>query len=197
MALLPSGALLPSLHGRRLGLNDKGRLVSPTRDAVYQAVRYANTAASTAVSNLTAETAFDTKFTIPKNSLQPGQTIKVKFQGIATSTNSTDTLAIKLYIGGIAGTALLTLAARDVANNDIFTGEVLIVFRTIGASGTFVAYGSAPASPNASGTAKNQYSTASTAIDTTAAQDIVVSATWSVASASNSCRLDILVVEEA
>lgn len=196
MALIPSG-VLTSLHGNRLGLNEKGRLVSSTRDAVYSAVRSANVAASTAVSNVTAETAFDKKFTVKKNSLQPGSVLKIKFQGIATSANSTDTLAIKLYIGGIAGTALLSLAARDVANNDIFWGEFDLVVRTIGASGTFVGMGKTFASPNAQGTALIGSSIASTTIDTTADQDIVVSATWSAQSASDSCRLDILIVEEA
>jgi hypothetical protein len=37
--------------------------------------------------------------------------------------------------------------------------------------------------------------TASTTIDTTAAQVVGVGADWSVASASNSARLDIMVVE--
>jgi hypothetical protein len=37
--------------------------------------------------------------------------------------------------------------------------------------------------------------TASTAIDTTATQVIGVGATWSAASASDSCRLDYLTVE--
>jgi hypothetical protein len=36
---------------------------------------------------------------------------------------------------------------------------------------------------------------ASTAIDTTVAQVVNVTATWSVANAGNSCRLDVMVVE--
>jgi hypothetical protein len=154
---------------------------------------YSAVAASTAITNTTTETLFSSQFSIPANTLQAGDVLRVFFQGIATATNSTDTLAIKLYIGGLAGTALLTLAARDVANNDIFQGRAEIVIRTNGASGTFVAAAEGPASPNAGGTAWTMAAqTGSTAIDTTAAQVIGVSATWSVANAGDSCRLDIL-----
>ena len=158
---------------------------------------YRNVAASTAHSNTTTEAAFDTKFSIPANTLRAGSVIKVRYQGIATSTNSTDTLVIKLYIGGITGTAILTGTATDVANNAIFAGEAMIVIRTIGASGTLVAVGTHTEVPAASGTAVHYITevTASTTIDTTAAQEISVGADWSVASASNSCRLDVMVVE--
>ena len=160
-------------------------------------VVYRNVAASTAHSNTTTEAAFDTKYSIPANTLKAGSVIKVRYQGIATATDSTDTLLIKLYIGGITGTALLTGTATDVANNNIFAGECTIVIRTAGASGTFVAVGTHTDVPAASGTATQGICeiTASTTIDTTAAQEISVGADWSVATASNSCRLDIMVVE--
>lgn len=160
-------------------------------------LHYANTAASTAISATAAETAFDTSYTIPANTLRAGSVIKVRFQGIATSTNSTDTLLIKLYIGGLSGTAVLVGTATDVANNNIFAGEVMIVIRTIGAAGTFVAVGTHTDVPAASGTATHGICeiTASTAIDTTTSKSITASATWSVSSGSNSCRMDVFVVE--
>lgn len=157
---------------------------------------YANTAASAAHTNSTDEALFDKQYSIPANTLIAGSVIKVRFQGIATATNSTDTLTVKLYIGGLAGTAILTGTATDVANNDIFCGEATIVVRTAGAAGTLVAFGSSAIVPAASGTAVPVYQiTASTAVDTTAAQVIGVGADWSAASASDSCRLDILTVE--
>jgi hypothetical protein len=159
-------------------------------------VVYRNVAASTAHSNTTDEAAFDAKYSIPANTLKAGSVIKVKFQGIATSTNSSDTLLVKLYIGGIAGTAILTGTATDATNNDIFTGEATIVIRTIGATGTFVAVASGNIVPAATRVAVPVYQiTASTTIDTTAAQEISVGCDWSVASSSNSARLDIMVVE--
>ena len=158
---------------------------------------YANTAASTAISNTNTETVFDTNYTVPANFLRAGSVLKVRYQGIATSTNSTDTLLIKLYIGGTSGTAILVGTATDVANNNIFAGEATIIIRTIGAAGTLVAVGTHTDVPAASGTASHAITeiTASTAIDTTSTKLITASATWSVASSSNSCRMDVFTVE--
>lgn len=161
-----------------------------------QKLHYVNTAASTAISATSSETAFDTSYTIPANTLRAGSVIKVRFQGIATATNSTDTLTIKLYIGGLTGTAIFTSTATDATNNDIFAGEGIIVIRTIGSSGTFVASGSYTKVEGASGSAARvDFVTASTAIDTTTSKAVTASATWSTNSASNSCRMDIFAVE--
>lgn len=182
-----------SIHGLRFGLDRLNRAVSKSRGVTYDGVLYSNTAASTAISNTTTETAFSTKATLLANSLAPGSLIRIRYQGIATSTNATDTLAVKLYIGGLAGTALISHAATDVANNDVFQGEFEVLIRTIGPSGTMVGTGTYKSVPAAAGTATYKDAIiASTAIDTTAAQDIVVSATWSAASASDSVRLDFL-----
>lgn len=159
-------------------------------------VVYRNVAASTAHTNSTDEALFDTQFSIPANTLRAGSVIKVRFQGIATATNSGDTLTVKLYIGGLSGTAILTGTATDATNNDIFTGEATIVIRTIGATGTFVAVASGNIVPAATRVAVPVFQiTASTTIDTTAAQVIGVGADWSAQSSSDSARLDILVVE--
>lgn len=158
---------------------------------------YRNTAASTAVTNNTAETLFSTNYSIPANTLKAGSIVRVKYWGIATATNSTDTLAIKLYIGGLTGTALVSHAAVDVADNNIFFGECDVIIRTAGASGTMVARGLYKTTA-AEGTATMKDDIlASTAIDTTVAQVVGVSATWSVASSSNSCRLDFIEVDLA
>lgn len=157
---------------------------------------YRSVAASTAHTNTTTEALLDSSYTIPANTLKAGTVVKIKFQGIATSTNSTDTLTVKLYIGGLAGTALLTGTATDVANNNIFAGEFTLIIRTAGASGTMVGYGTHTEVPAASGTAVHNVTEilASTTIDTTATQVIGVGVDWSVASASNSCRLDMMIV---
>lgn len=191
--------ILTSVHGRLLGLSRMGRLVAGGNiPGVASLVAYSNEAASSAISNTTTETAFDTSYTFPKNSLDAGQVIKIKWQGIATSTNSTDTLAIKVYIGGITGTLLFTHAATDVANNNVFMGEYELIVRTVGASGTVVGFGTGKSVPAAEGTATYKDDIlASTTINTTAVQQVAVSATWSVASASNSVRLDFLTVEVA
>lgn len=152
-------------------------------------------AAGTALTGSSTETLLGS-YSIPANTLAAGTVIKVRFQGIATATNSSDTLTVKLYIGGLSGTAVLTGTATDATNNDIFTGEVLIQIRTAGASGTLVAVASGNIVPAATGVAVPVFQiTASTAVDTTAAQVIGVGGKWSTTSGSNSCRLDILVVE--
>jgi hypothetical protein len=151
---------------------------------------YASTAASTAVTNTTTETAFSTAFTLPAEVLNAGDVVRIRFQGIATATNSTDTLTIKAYIGA---TEVMAIAAVDAVNDDIFVGICDVVIRTAGASGTCVAMGTGIT--DVSATAMGALYKASQAIDTTAANSIAVKAKWSVANAGNSCRLDILSVE--
>lgn len=150
-------------------------------------------AASSAVTNTNTETAFSNgSVTIPANTLKVGDVIRVRAQGIATATNSTDTLTVRLMIGT---DAVATTGAVDVANNDIFLIDATIVVRTIGASGTYTATGTVSLGASGTVTAK-AFFLASTAIDTTAAQTLAVKATWSVASASNSVRMDVFLVEE-
>lgn len=148
-------------------------------------------AASAAVSNTTTETAFDKTVTIPADTLQPGDVIRVRAQAIATATNSTDTLDLQLRLGT---TDILATGAVDVANNDIGYIDAEIVIRTIGASGTMVAAGVVALGVPGTVTAKPKLM-ASTALDTTAAISVNVSATWSVANAGNSVRLDVLDVQ--
>lgn len=171
-------------------------LSSAEISSIVPALLYASQAASSAISNTVTETAFSTSYTLPANRLRNGAVLKIRYQGIATATNSTDTLAIKLYIGGLAGTLLHSHTATDVANNDVFSGEYELIFRTIGATGTMVGCGTCKSIPAAESTATYKDDIlASTAIDTTATQAIAVSAQWSVASASNSCRLDFIRIE--
>lgn len=152
---------------------------------------YSAIAASTAIANTTTETLCDKNFQIPANTLRAGDVLRVRAQGIATLTNSTDTLAAKLYLGGLLGTLICTCPALDVANNDIFYIDAEIVIRTDGATGTLVATGTVQIGPQASATVK-AFSLPSTVIDTTAAQTVGVSLTWSVANAGDSARLDVL-----
>jgi hypothetical protein len=121
--------------------------------------------------------------------------IKIRYQGIVTAQNSTDTLALKLYFGGLTGTVLISHAATDVGTNDVFQGEYELVVRDIGATGHIVGAGTYKSVPAAEGTMTVKDDIlASTAIDTTAAQQIGVSATWSTNNAGNSVRLDVLTV---
>ena len=134
--------------------------------------------------------------TLPANILQAGSLLRIRYQGIQTAQNSTNTLALKLYLGGLTGAALQSIAAAAGAANNIFAGEFYLAVRTIGASGTYVGWGNYTATPAASGTATMVVGIkASTTVDTTASQVVGISATWSAASASNSVRLDYLTLE--
>lgn len=156
------------------------------------------TAASSAVTNTALTTKFDKSITIPAYRLRVGMVIKIKAQGIATATHTTDTLTTTLFIGGTGGTTLVSCAANDVADNDIFWMEYHLTVRAVGASGSIVGIGSAKATPGGEGVTtiafKDNYLPATT-IDTTTTQEVCVTATWSVADAGNSCRLDVLTVE--
>lgn len=194
--------ILNSIDGKWAGLDVNGRLVA--RDyadganvaKVVAKKLYAATAASSAVTNTAVETLFDSSYTLPADILKVGSVLHIRYQGIATATNSTDTLRARLVIGGLTGTVLQTCGATDVANNNIFAGEIYLTVRTVGATGTFVGWGSATSTLAASGTATMVVnSVASTTIDTTATQVIGVGATWSVANSGNSCRLDYLTVK--
>ena len=152
---------------------------------------YSNAADSTTITNVTAETPFSLSYTIPANSLAAGDVIRIRGAVTIPSTNSTDTLTLKLKIGS---TVLVTTVAVDVANNDVGYFDALITIRTIGASGTLVAVGQSTL--GVPGTAvPRSFVLGSTAVDTTAAQALTMTATWSVANTSNQCALSSLVVE--
>lgn len=150
-------------------------------------------AAGTAHTNSTDE-AILASHSIPANRLRDGTRIRIFAQVIATATNSTDTLTLKIRVGGVAGTVIFATAAIDVADNDIGVIVAEAVIRTDGASGTLVGAGIGSLGVPTTGTARGS-SIGSTAIDTTAAQVVCVTGDWSVASASNSCRADIFNVD--
>lgn len=157
-----------------------------SRDLLYSSV-----AASAAVSNTVAETAFDKAVTIPANTLRPGDVIRVRAQVIATLTNVADTLDVQLRLGT---TDVVATGAVDVANGDIGFIDFDITIRTIGAGGTMVGAGHTALGAPGTVTSKPKL-LPSTAIDTTVANSVNVSATWSAANAGNSCRLDVMNVQ--
>lgn len=197
---MAGGSILTSLHGKLFGISRQGNLLSDRGDGtmIHGRTAYTNTAASSAITASSTETLFDTSYSIPANALVEGQLIKIKYQGICTATNGTDTFAAVLRIGGVAGTALYTHTATDVANNNIFLGEYNLIIRTVGASGTVVGWGWGKNVPAAEGTItfRDDF-LASTTIDTTAAQVVGVTGQFSSTNAGNSARLDFMSVELA
>lgn len=152
------------------------------------ATMYVAVAASANVTNTNTETAFDVSFTIKKNTLKVGDKIRIRARVSAPTTNSTDTLTLKLKIGS---TVVVATGAVDVADGDAGIIDAELTIRTIGASGTFVASGHWVLGVPGTATVRGAV-LASTVIDTTADQAVTVTATWSVASASNICALQEL-----
>ena len=152
-----------------------------------------------AVSNTTTETtvlgtAAGTK-TLPTNFFSAaGSTCRVTVCGTITNTG-TPTLDLKLKYGStvIASTGATTLVGITGTGN--FTATFMVTCRTTGASGTVRASGTL--TYFSTGTTPNlvQFADQNTTINTTTSNAIDLTATWSIADASNTVIGTISVVE--
>lgn len=162
------------------------------------------TTASTTVANTVTETTLVGSGvgtdTLPTNFLVAGKTVRVSAWGVY-STTGTPTLRYRVRMGGIAGTVVLDTAAQTTASGVTNRGwrvDGLITCRTTGAGGTVFGQGSSTVSSAAFAAASGTWdmeNTATTAIDTTAAQQVVLSAEWGTASASNTITCSNFMVE--
>lgn len=148
----------------------------------------------TAARDLPLGSATGSLLAIPGNSLQPGSTIKLEAWGVASNTG-TPTLALGVYLGGVAGTALAVSAAKTTTTAMTnwewhlwWTGRVIAA----GTSGQIIGsgYWRLPTSL----TAWTEFRLPETApaavtVDTTIQKFLTVGATWSASSASNSITL--------
>ena len=165
---------------------------------------------SAAVTNTTDETIFDDGaddivVTIPANTIQVGSRILIEASGYVADNNSTDTLTIAIYMGDSTGTLgtdslkLATSAAVDVADNDGWHIRGYLVCQTVGAAstatfGAFVGQVALGTPGTAAYTITASLPT-STVISTTGAEDVFVTADWSVAHADNQAHLSSLSVQ--
>lgn len=154
---------------------------------------YNATAASSAISNVGTATAFSNgSYTMPANTLQVGDQLTIKGEGILTSTTSTDTLTVTVLMGS---TTLLTAVGPDATNNDIFTFEINLTVRSISGTTCTIA-GDAVYTIGVPGTAtEKSAAVAAFTIDSTAAIIIVDKGLWSATSASDSVRQDMFDIE--
>ena len=152
---------------------------------------YANTAVSTAHTDLTAATNLDKNVTISGENLKAGDVIEIEALVDVTATNSTDTLTLILKVGT---ETIISTGAVNVTDDDVGYIRALVTVTTAGASGKVIAQG------------LQMLGVAGTIIPAPFVKDeasedisgdvaIVVSATWSVKSASNSCALHSMVVQ--
>lgn len=144
---------------------------------------------STVITNTNTETAFSNgSYTVPANTLAVGDVISVRAKVFCISENSTNTHQIKLYMGGTPIT-IVDSSARQLAANDVVEIEANITVRTITASGTIIADGYVDFS--ISGTFTHlPFTLASSTMDSTVANPIVIKSTASATSATNQVRLD-------
>lgn len=189
------GKITATNTGIRIGTalkaaSGSGSIIEVWPDLKVGGLLYASEAASATIAETTAETAFDKSFTIPANMLQAGDILRIRALATAPSTNSSDTLNLKLKIGS---TEIFATGAVDVVNGDVGLIECDLQIRTIGETGAFVALGKQIL--DAVGTALVSAAKGSTTLDTTAAQALTVTATWSVSHADNQVRLDQFTVE--
>jgi hypothetical protein len=182
--------------GQVIGYEASGyALVACVTADIRPEIHYSLAAAGTALTNTTTRTAL-ASMTVKAGTLKVGSRIRVKAQAIATATNSTDTLTLDIG-GAVGGTpaAIVTSAATDVANDNIGTIEMEIVIRTVGATGTAAGYAKVSTLAASATAAPVEKTIASFTIDTTADLVLGLYGTWSVASASNSCRADTFTVD--
>ena len=152
---------------------------------------YVNLATSAEVENTTDETAFDQSVSLPADTLKKGDKLKIRARANVVDNNASDTLNLKLKLGAveIAATGAVNVADADVG---YFDAEVII--REDGAAGVLEAAGVTALGVIGTVTAK-PFAKAPTAIDTTGALAVTVTATWNAAHADNEVELQHLSVE--
>lgn len=161
--------------------------------------KYIVASATDTVTNSTTETAFVKTLSFPAQSLRVGDLISGFAAVKATSTNSTDTLTCKVYIGPAAdpktGILVCDQTAIDVADGDVIGLEFKLCVDAIGAGSTFKVSGCGLSYKHGA-TAVSKTLAIAGAVDAQASSfgDLVVAvtATWSAASASDIARLDAL-----
>lgn len=176
--------------GKRLTTTDG---VTSGTARIVGGLAYTSVAASTALTGTQeADTAFDSSYTLPANSLKAGTVLRIRAQGIHTATTGAETHTMALKVGSV------TIASKtliDPANNDIFYFDATVVCRDAGASGHIVATGTQ--AHGVPGTASAiPFLLASSVIDTTGTNVVgVYIDRQASATDSDSARLDVITVE--
>jgi hypothetical protein len=155
-----------------------------TLEAALSNPLYLITAPSSGITNTVTATTFSNgSYTFPANFFQAGDAVHIRGRAVVSAQNSTNTHDVKVLIGAgpttLFDAGALALAATQYVNFDFW-----LTIRTIGSSGTMVADGNAE--NNAGGTvADTPISLASTSINTTLSQALIIQSTASAASTGN------------
>jgi hypothetical protein len=166
------------------------------------ALRYVNSAPSTAITNTASETIFDTVFTLPSQtqySIQPPSLLRLKCWGILSTGLLNLGLTINIRMGGLQGAIIATTGAITLAASLANAGwklEAACLITSIGAGASMQAQGYCDFSAgalNISGCYMPNSGPLS--LNTLVSNDVVVTATWATASASNVIQSMITLAE--
>lgn len=148
-------------------------------------------AAGTPVVNVATETDL-ISYSLPVGALAKGKVIKGRAVVRSIDENSTNTLTLKLKIGG---TTVYTSASVDQADDDVSVIDFEIVSRGTGAAATIIVSGWG-VDPDATGTLAPKAFAKVYTVDTTAAVAIAITATYSAAHADNECQIESFTLYE-
>ena len=129
-------------------------------------------------------------YTIPANTLEKGDIVRIKVFCTVVDSNGSDTLTPILNFGG---SAIATGAALDVADNDIVYAWADVHCTATGSSGTCTAI--AEIRTDALGAVHVIATTALTSMDTTGGLAVALNVDWDAAHADNEVRIDAVSVE--
>lgn len=195
--LNPNDIAMFKLAANALAVPAMGQL-TPAGDGTLKlllasGVLYDNVANSTPITNVSAETNFSLSYVLPANTLSPSDALRIRGMAKVTGKNAAETLTVKVKVGAVT---IAASAAVNVAVGDYAEFDVLITVNAIGnaATGQIAAMGSAFLGTIGT-TAPRPLAMDPTLIDTTIANTIVMSATWSAANAANIVVQEEMVVD--
>lgn len=163
-----------------VGLTARGLLFTSTSD-------------SATITNTVAETTFTVnQTTIPANTLKVGDVLRLRARVVIPLSNGADTLTLRLKLGAVT---LMTVAAFDpaAANDEVYITADFVV-TAIGGAGSINGGGIFAFGILGTATARH-FALAATALDTTIANLLSMTAQWSAASAGSTTILRNLIVE--
>ena len=129
-------------------------------------------------------------YTIPADTLEKGDIVRIKCFATVIDSNGSDTLTPILNFGG---TAIATGAALDVADSDIVYVWADVHCTATGSSGTCTAI--AEIRTDALGAVHVIATTALTSMDTTGGLAVALNVDWDAAHADNEVRIDAVSIE--
>lgn len=139
---------------------------------------------STTVANTTTETTLFTA-TMPANGIAVADMIRIFTGGYYSTANGSDTFTIRWKVGSTTILSMTSTAAN--VTNVPWHARTHNTVRTLGATGTLMAFGEI----DSNGANSDQANTATTTFDTTATMTFTVTVQWSAANASNTLTASI------